>query len=102
MTRKTREPNRVCRQCGRLFYFRHAHRTTPKPRSPGRFCSRACTKVFAILNSQSSAGDRLKSNVIEDNECWLWQGRRKRGYGSISVGGRIVRTHRLAYELWIG
>lgn len=36
------------------------------------------------------------------NGCWLWTGSRNGGYGTISVGGKALRAHRLAYELTHG
>jgi hypothetical protein len=33
-------------------------------------------------------------------ECWEWQGARDRdGYGLVWYGGRMARTHRVAYQL---
>lgn len=38
-----------------------------------------------------------------NDECWPWVGTRNPyGYGKISVDGRKVAAHRLAYELAIG
>ena len=34
--------------------------------------------------------------------CWLWTATRSRGYGRFSVGGRLVRAHRFAWELTQG
>lgn len=37
------------------------------------------------------------------NQCWLWTGRRTaRGYGVLTVRGRKVKAHRLAYRLHHG
>lgn len=30
--------------------------------------------------------------------CWEWQGATTKGYGSVSVSGRLARTHRVTYE----
>ena len=50
--------------------------------------------------------ERLWSRVDQSagpTGCWLWMGGCfKAGYGAISVGGRMVLTHRLAYELSTG
>lgn len=36
---------------------------------------------------------------IDENGCWIWQGARGAGgYGQMSVNGRRVLTHRLAFE----
>jgi hypothetical protein len=50
---------------------------------------------------------RLLSRIeIDQNTgCWEWQGYRRRGYGSISLGRRgdkTVPVHRLAYERLVG
>lgn len=35
--------------------------------------------------------------------CWLWTGAlTESGYGRLRYGGRMVRAHRLAYELTVG
>jgi hypothetical protein len=45
-------------------------------------------------------------NLGGPNECWEWTGPKTAGgYGVISSGGRggrLLRTHRLAYELKVG
>jgi hypothetical protein len=48
--------------------------------------------------------ERLLSRIVKQGSgCWEWQGaRRDRGYGMISVLGRMCRVPRVAYELWVG
>lgn len=53
--------------------------------------------------------DRFMSKVIwngGEDECWTWEGARSSGrYGSFRVGGRggrVAKTHRLSWELFIG
>lgn len=50
--------------------------------------------------------ERLWENVEKSGDCWLWTGCvRPDGYGVIGEGGRggrILRTHRVAYELLVG
>ena len=37
--------------------------------------------------------------IIDDNGCWLWQGRTdKDGYGVIWTGGKTVKVHRIVYQ----
>ena len=37
------------------------------------------------------------------NECWNWRGAtNSSGYGMIKVGGKMVKTHRFAYQNWRG
>lgn len=47
---------------------------------------------------------RLMSRMrITESGCWEWTGTKRRGgYGQISVHSRQRKTHRLAYELFIG
>lgn len=46
---------------------------------------------------------RFASKLRPDGDCLVFTGSRNEdGYGSISVGGRMVKTHRLAWELIIG
>jgi hypothetical protein len=41
--------------------------------------------------------------LIDANECWLWQGSKKRnGYGYLTIQRRTVYAHRLAFELQNG
>jgi len=34
--------------------------------------------------------------------CWVWQGARRNGYGTISVFGRTRTVHRVSYVLFVG
>jgi hypothetical protein len=49
----------------------------------------------------------LKTKILENtvmvNSCWEWQRTRNNcGYGRVTVQGKKVLVHRLAYELWVG
>lgn len=47
--------------------------------------------------------DRFWSKVDKSGDCWLWTGSlSKSGYGRFGVKGRVVRAHRVAYELVVG
>jgi hypothetical protein len=50
--------------------------------------------------------ERLWPRVDKTDTCWIWTGPvSSSGYGVISTGGRegrLVRTHRLVYELLVG
>lgn len=40
---------------------------------------------------------------INNSRCWVWIGSKTRtGYGHFKVRGKLVATHRLAYELLVG
>ncbi len=41
------------------------------------------------------------SRVVASGDCWLWMGGRTRSYGHIWRDGRMIRVHRLAWELLV-
>jgi len=46
-----------------------------------------------------------KVEKLGANECWVWKGATRRGYGVIRLGGvgsQIIGAHRVAYELMVG
>ena len=47
---------------------------------------------------------RFFNKVLKTDTCWIWVGAKhsKKGYGSFSNGKKIVKTHRFAYEHFIG
>lgn len=46
---------------------------------------------------------KLLSRIATNGDCWEWQGaRNSKGYGSISVGGRLILAHRLSYRVHTG
>ena len=47
--------------------------------------------------------DRLWDKVVKTEDCWLWQGgKNHKGYGYISVDGKMKSVHRVSYELLVG
>lgn len=47
--------------------------------------------------------DRFMLDVRVDNGCWSWEGPTNHdGYGTVTVDGKKVMSHRFAYELFIG
>ena len=47
--------------------------------------------------------DRFWSRVKKTSKCWEWQGTKlKTGYGVVSIKGKNIRAHRIAYELTKG
>ena len=58
-----------------------------------------------MSGTHGTPAERLWRRVDKSSEsgCWLWTGYIDgKGYGRIGVGHRMVRTHRLAYELSTG
>ena len=45
---------------------------------------------------------RLLGNISDDPEtkCWNWQRTTTNGYGRIRVDGKLLTSHRVAYQLW--
>lgn len=37
-----------------------------------------------------------------ENLCWLWKGSTAKGYGQMKIGGTVLRSHRIAYEIFCG
>ena len=47
--------------------------------------------------------ERFWARVERGDGCWEWRGTRRRdGYGQLMVNGKLIRAHRLAYELSVG
>jgi len=46
--------------------------------------------------------DKLWSKIIVNNDCWLWQGCVKNGYGWISRNQRQYYVHRYVFESLVG
>lgn len=45
---------------------------------------------------------RLNSKVDRTDDCWIWTASTSGGYGQIRVDGKILKAHRVAYELFVG
>jgi HNH endonuclease len=43
-------------------------------------------------------GDRDKYLVDATTGCWLWQGAKSDGYGSMTIGQKRVKAHRYFWE----
>lgn len=41
---------------------------------------------------------RFEAKVLRTDGCWWWIGSTRRGYGAFWIGGRVMRSHRVAYE----
>lgn len=42
------------------------------------------------------------SRVVKGDGCWEWTGARSGGYGTVAVGGRTVKAHRVSWEMTFG
>jgi hypothetical protein len=83
---------RHCQWCGALI-----------PPSRGiLYCNRACYVAYRLEQSRLSAARRLATHTIKSEGCWEWTGARTHGYGRIGYEGRVILTHRLAYDLAYG
>jgi hypothetical protein len=46
---------------------------------------------------------RRRCTLLPPDGCWIWEGSQNgRGYGQITVYGKLWKVHRLSYETWIG
>jgi hypothetical protein len=66
-------------------------------------------RLYAPRGSDPAAPEHLTRRLAngldaaEDGRCWGWQRTRNDdGYGQLSVAGRMVYAHRLAFELSVG
>ena len=58
-----------------------------------------------LAGQQSKSKTRAEafwSNVRKTETCWLWQGRKVRGYGLMWADGHDVQVHRWSYERFVG
>jgi len=55
-----------------------------------------------IDNLLITVEDRFWSRVERCGECWNWLGRTTDGYGHMSINGKEVLSHRLAYQFSVG
>ena len=47
--------------------------------------------------------ERLKARLVQDpSGCWIWMGCVRKGYGQISVKGKMKNVHRVTWELTHG
>lgn len=44
----------------------------------------------------------LWTDVNEQTGCWNWTGGLRRGYGTIAIDGKLLYSHRVAYEALVG
>jgi hypothetical protein len=65
---------------------------------------RECLMALRAQDSTRDLASRFWARVQKSEEgCWEWTGTiEKNGYGSIYVGGKTERAHRISYTLAIG
>lgn len=71
--------NVVCEQCGKTF-FPYAR---SKDSAPRRFCQRECHVDFTRKIGMSWQ-ERFWLEVDKSQQCWLWIGGQRRGYGEFT------------------
>lgn len=96
----------------------------PKEKAPDRLCSIEgcerkhfghgwCATHYARWNRHGSTDDpkpslseRFWNKVNADGVCWEWMGASRSGkpggYGAFNAGGKMVSSHRFAYEDLVG
>lgn len=57
------------------------------------------TSTVLGLEWRASDSTRFWAKVDKSGQCWLWTASLSVGYGQFMVRGRVVRSHRVAYEL---
>jgi len=45
---------------------------------------------------------RFMSHVRREGKCWVYDSRRKDGYGQVAMRGTTYRAHRLSYRYFVG
>lgn len=79
----------TCLFCGRTFRCKASDR--------GMYCSRACTDSG---RSERPAIDRLRERTAIDGDCWIiTRSLDADGYGKLTIKGKQIRAHRLAW--WV-
>jgi len=69
----------------------------------GKCASRLGSIAAAAANKRGLLERLTEKQTVTVAGCWEWAGTRQpSGYGAIYVEGRILRTHRVSYELLVG
>ena len=85
--------DRVCEFCGKSFMV-PAYKVAL---GFGIYCSHACMHK----GRYAPAEERFWANIDKGgpNDCWLWTGCTRKGYGVLYANGRSQYAHRFSYEL---
>ena len=62
----------------------------------GGLCIKKCAKAFCSIKCT------LLGSIDKVDDCWIWKGWRRQGYGKISIKGKEAMVHRVSYELFKG
>jgi hypothetical protein len=57
---------------------------------------------FRFIHGHNMRKSHLDAFVVDENGCWIWQGRLDQGYPKICINGRTIRVHRYYYEQRFG
>lgn len=61
------------------------------------------SSVLALLIAKGDSVERFWSKVDKTGDCWNWTaGTFHFGHGKFRLNGKMVKAHRLAYELLVG
>lgn len=91
-----------CVQCGRIFAIK------PYRAGTAKYCSPKCRGQFRGAARVRPLDERFWEKVIVrgEGECWSWTGATQYGgygvLGSHGKRGKLVRAHRLSYEIHNG
>ncbi len=54
-------------------------------------------------NPSDTLEERLNAYLDKSGECWIWTGSKTpQGYGGTYFDGKKLKSHRAAYETWVG
>lgn len=57
-------------------------------------------KLFLFFNvCDNYIMERFYANILKTDTCWLWQGYKRKGYGSIMIDKKRTYAHRISYEI---
>lgn len=81
--------NHTCLHCGQTF-LAESYRYR-------KYCSQQC---YRDAKAAVPLEERFWAKVDKSGDCWIWTASRgSRGYGQISINGKLYRVNRVAYEL---